>query len=234
MNNIIKYMMIVSLTLLIQSSIAKTVVKSSRYYDDIEQEDIMKNNNSSDFSVYIGPTIVKYRHEAMDDTDVKDGAGASARIVYCLKSVPACIDARFHYASYEFEHNDYDGVMNGGSLQFLYNVSQNDNCSIYIGGGLVYDSWEVDYVFFKYDDDGVSFVGRCGADFVQDKVYGKLELSYVGDIYSESKYEDETSQVEFLGKLGYMVSDKIGIEFSYDYYSKWKEHWMSAGISFHF
>lgn len=137
----------------------------------------------------------------------------------------------------------------GGSLAITYNLNQNGVISPYIAAGIMYEEseeeayisssayvwglWGYKKIYDYYDlntqDDGVTYIVRCGADVNYYSLAARFEGSLLGKVYDD--YYDEEQQFELLAIIGWNITDWLRIEVAYDYFTEWKEYYLTGGIT---
>lgn len=140
----------------------------------------------------------------------------------------------------------------GGSAQIRWNFDKGGVINPYISGGAIYEKYKVTYNGFlivdtndtglwtgnRYktrnaytykdssDEDGISWIARLGLEGTLYPVYLRLELSAVGEIY-----DSDSVQAEILAMAGVNLTDHIRFEVAGDYFTDWKEYYITAGLS---
>lgn len=130
----------------------------------------------------------------------------------------------------------------GGSLTLTYSFNNEGIVSPYFALGAMceYFEYEYDINFLgswygfsssRWEDDGVTYIIRCGANLNYYSLFARFEGSLFGEVYKESFIGDDGHQFELLAVVGCYITDWLRIEVAYDYFTEWKEYYLTGGIT---
>ena len=138
----------------------------------------------------------------------------------------------------------------GGSAQLLWNFRRGETLNPYVAAGVMYEKDEEEYDWSmlvanrmtlsylstgwndvqsgreKKSDNGTAFVGRVGLEAESDPLYGRIEVAYVSEMY------EDDAQAEINALFGVKASENVRIDISGNYFTKWKEYFIMAGVTF--
>ena len=138
----------------------------------------------------------------------------------------------------------------GGSAQLLWNFRRGETLNPFVAAGVMYEKDEDEYdwamvvanrMTFSYlstrwadvssgrektSTEGSAFVGRVGLEAEADPLYGRIEVAYVSEMY------EDDAQAEINALFGVKASENIRIDISGNYFTKWKEYYIMAGVTF--
>lgn len=128
----------------------------------------------------------------------------------------------------------------GSSFQLVFNFAKDELFNPYLAAGMVFHRIRNSSYFVKskyhypyleptpydYSEDGVTFVGRVGADIRWNYFYSRLEAGYMGEIYDS----DDGGQFEIVTTVGFYLCEGLRVDLNASYYTEYESLLTTAGL----